>query len=96
MDERQIPKLAYQYFPTGRRNVGPPRNRGTGQKTMKTEQVWLGYILFLLMIAMAVIKSKYKTLALTNKVVWLPFYRRYRIKAYIKPITYSKKTGTEI
>ena len=48
------------------------------------------------MIAMAVIKSKYKTLARTNKVVWLPFYRRYRIKAYIKPITYSKKTGMEI
>jgi hypothetical protein len=40
---------------------------------MKTEQSWLGYTLFLLMIAMAVIKSKHKTLARTYKVVLLPF-----------------------
>jgi hypothetical protein len=59
MYERQIPKFVYQYFPTGRRNVGPPRNRRTGQKTVKTEKAWLGYTLFLLMMAMEVIKSKY-------------------------------------
>jgi hypothetical protein len=59
MYERQIPKIAYQYFPTGRRNVGQPRNRRTGQKTVKTEQAWLSYTLFLLMMAMAVIKNKY-------------------------------------
>jgi len=43
---------------------------------MKTEQAWLGYTLFLPMMEMAVIKSKHKTLAPTNKVVWLQFYRR--------------------
>jgi len=75
---------------------GSTKKQRDGPKTIKTEKAWLDYILFLLMIAMAVIKSKYKTLARTNKVVWLPFYRRYRIKAYIKPITYSKKTGMEI
>ena len=48
------------------------------------------------MMAMAVIKSKHKKLAPANKVVWLPFYRRYRIKAYIKPTADSKKTETEI
>jgi hypothetical protein len=31
-----------------------------------------------------------------NKVILLPFNRRYRIKAYIKPTTYSKKRETEI
>jgi hypothetical protein len=35
----------------------------TGQKTIKTHQAWLGYSLFLLMMAKAVIKSKHKTLA---------------------------------
>jgi hypothetical protein len=98
MDERQTPKFAYQYFPTGKRNVDPPRNRRTGQKTMKAEQAWLGYTLFLLMTVtvMAAIKSKYKTLARMNKLVLLPFYPRYRMKAYIKPTTYSKETETEI
>jgi hypothetical protein len=57
MGERQIPKFAYQYFPTGRRKVSPPRNRRTGQRTMKMKQAWLGYTLFLLMMEMAVIKK---------------------------------------
>jgi hypothetical protein len=52
------------------------------------------------MMAMVVTKSKHTTLARTNKVeyklILLPFYRKYRIKVYIKLTANSKETVTEI
>jgi hypothetical protein len=39
MEEQQIPEFAYQYFPTGRRYVGQPRNRQTGQKLWRRNKL---------------------------------------------------------
>ena len=93
MDERQIPKFAYQYFPTGRRKVIPPRNSRTGQENHEDGTSLAGlYFVPADDGDDGDKKSKCKTLAPTNKVILLPFNRRYRIKAYVKPTTYSKKT----